>query len=409
MTVRIVHKNSEAEDKRPTAGQLAKGEIAVNLNAAGAFLTVKDTAGNVQQVGGVKVSTTSPSDPVLGSLWVDSSNNRLYVHDGSAWQLVTGAGGGGGGGGVVDEVIAGDGLTDGGSAAIVTLNVGQGDGITVAADDISVNAYVGITVDSNGVSVDAHDGITVDADGVSVDPHNGIAVNANGVSVTPKPNSGIEVDATGVGVVAGDGISVGSGGVEVDLVATANRVGLELTATDGSGKLQGKIASSTSLGVVKVGSTLTIDVNGELNGGIASPLKYRGNLNCTGTGTSSEPDTATSKAGESYTASTAGTITSSGDDGANTNWNDLLKDPHATSIAVGDLIICNADGGGSNGWTLVTVGGNNFWSLSGTDLTPKDNSYVIRANTLTSDTLDGTGTVLAMMMAAWYVLLPVQV
>ena len=354
MTVRIVHKNSETEDKRPTAGQLAKGEIAVNLNAAGAFLTVKDTAGNVQQVGGVKVSATSPNDPIRGSLWVDSSNNRLYVYDGTNWLLVTGAGGGNGGsGGVVDEVVAGDGLTGGGSNSIVTLNVGQG---------------------------------------------NGINVTANAIAVQAKPSSGIAVDGTGVGFNAGDGIAIdGSNRAKVDLLGGSSdndkRVGLELTATDGTGKLQGKIASSTSLGVVKIGSTLTIDVNGEINGGIASPLKYRGNLNISTNGTlSAEPDTSASKAGDSYTASQAGPVAGVGE---TTNWDDLLKAPHATSVAVGDLIICNTDGGGSGGWTLVPVGGNNFWSLSGTDLTPKDNSYVIRANTLTSDTLTGTGTVLA--------------
>lgn len=343
MTIRIVHKNSEAEDKRPTAGQLAKGEIAVNLNAAGAFLTVKDTAGNVQQVGGVKVSATSPSDPILGSLWVDSSNNRLYVYDGTSWLLVTGAGGGGGGGGgVVDEVVAGDGLTGGGSSAIVTLDVGAGNGIAVAADT---------------------------------------------VSVTASSDGGIAVDSTGVSVVAGDGITVNSQGVEVDLEGTANRVGLELTATDGSGKLQSKIATSTVLGSVKVGATLTVDADGEINGGIASPLKYRGNLNITGTGTSSEPDPATSTAGDSYTSSASGDITSTG-----TDWNDLLKDPHNTTTTVGDLIICNTDGGGSNGWTLVPVGGTNFWSVSGDDLLPTDTDHIIRAATLADGQETTTGT-----------------
>ena len=90
MTVRIVHKNSTAEDKRPTAGQLANGEIAVNLHESGAFLSVKDTAGNIQQVGGVKLSSTSPANPVLGTLWVDSDDNTLYVHDGSTWRKVAG-------------------------------------------------------------------------------------------------------------------------------------------------------------------------------------------------------------------------------------------------------------------------------------------------------------------------------
>ena len=112
MTVRIVRKNSTAADKRPTASQLANGEIAVNLNEEGAFLTLKDTAGNIQQVGGVKVSAVSPSDPVRGTLWVDSNDNKLYVHDGTNWRLVSGAGGGGGGGGGdVTAVNGGDGIT----------------------------------------------------------------------------------------------------------------------------------------------------------------------------------------------------------------------------------------------------------------------------------------------------------
>ena len=79
MTVRIVHKNSVAEDKRPTAGQLANGEIAVNLHEAGAFLSIKDTAGNVQQVGGVKVAQNSPANPVKGTFWLDSDNNTLFI------------------------------------------------------------------------------------------------------------------------------------------------------------------------------------------------------------------------------------------------------------------------------------------------------------------------------------------
>ncbi len=48
-------------------------------------------------------------------------------------------GGGGGGGGVVDEVVAGDGLTGGGSGATVTLDVGAGTGINVSADAIAAD------------------------------------------------------------------------------------------------------------------------------------------------------------------------------------------------------------------------------------------------------------------------------
>ena len=181
MTVRIVQKNSTVEDKRPTGSQLANGEIAVNLNAAGAFLTVKDTDGNIQQVGGVKVANSSPGNPVLGTFWCEPSNSRLYIYDGTQWLLVTGSGGGGGGGGggVVDQVIAGDGLTGGGSSTVVTLNVGEGHGIEITADKIAVK---------------------------------------------PKTDSGIAVDAGGVAGLEGDGINLGSGGVCLSMPATASRL-----------------------------------------------------------------------------------------------------------------------------------------------------------------------------------------
>ena len=134
MTVRIVHKNSEQEDKRPTAGQLAKGEIAVNLHEAGAFLSIKDTAGNVQQVGGVKVSNNSPANPVKGTFWLDSDNNTLFIFDGTQWRGVTGGGGGGGG----INLAEGDAINITQAGSTYTINVVAGAGITLAGDNVAV-------------------------------------------------------------------------------------------------------------------------------------------------------------------------------------------------------------------------------------------------------------------------------
>ena len=135
MTVRIVHKNSEQEDKRPTAGQLAKGEIAVNLHEAGAFLSIKDTAGNVQQVGGVKVSNNSPANPVKGTFWLDSDNNTLFIFDGTQWRGVTGGGGGGGGS---INLAEGDAINITQAGSTYTINVVAGAGITLAGDNVAV-------------------------------------------------------------------------------------------------------------------------------------------------------------------------------------------------------------------------------------------------------------------------------
>ena len=133
MTVRgSFTRNSEQEDKRPTAGQLAKGEIAVNLHEAGAFLSIKDTAGNVQQVGGVKVSNNSPANPVKGTFWLDSDNNTLFIFDGTQWRGVTGGGGGGGG----INLAEGDAINITQAGSTHTINVVAGAGITVDGDNV---------------------------------------------------------------------------------------------------------------------------------------------------------------------------------------------------------------------------------------------------------------------------------
>ena len=99
-------------------------------------------------------------------------------------------------GGTITSVVAGNGLTGGGSTGEVTLNVGAGNGISVAADAVAVKASNGITVNANGVSVTAYHGITVNTSGVSVKASNGITVDEAGVSV--NAGNGITVDTNGV-------------------------------------------------------------------------------------------------------------------------------------------------------------------------------------------------------------------
>ena len=64
MAVQIILKNSTIEDKKPTPSQLTNGEISLNYNENGAFLTCKDSAGKLQQVGGVKIDEDAPDAPV---------------------------------------------------------------------------------------------------------------------------------------------------------------------------------------------------------------------------------------------------------------------------------------------------------------------------------------------------------
>ena len=85
MTVALELKNSTVEDKYPTSGQLQNGEISLNYSEAGSFLCCKDSDGNIQQVGGIKLSETAPTNPVKQTLWLQPSTKVISIYNGSSW------------------------------------------------------------------------------------------------------------------------------------------------------------------------------------------------------------------------------------------------------------------------------------------------------------------------------------
>lgn len=89
--------------------------------------------------------------PAIGwNLYVDDEQ-KMYGWNGTTWVRT---------GGALQTITAGNGLTGGGQADTVTLNIGAGLGINVNADDIAVKAYKGITVDANGVAANI-DGVSI--------------------------------------------------------------------------------------------------------------------------------------------------------------------------------------------------------------------------------------------------------
>jgi hypothetical protein len=115
MSVQLILKNSSVEDRHPTAGQLANGEISLNYNKAGAFLSCRDTNGDIQHIGGVKIDDATPDSPSKQALWFQPSTSKLFIYDGAGWLVVASGGGGGGGApgsGKVDQILAGNGIID---------------------------------------------------------------------------------------------------------------------------------------------------------------------------------------------------------------------------------------------------------------------------------------------------------
>lgn len=95
--------------------------------------------------------------PQTGWTCYVDDEQKVYSWNGTAWVRT---------GGALQTITAGNGLTGGGQADSVTLNVGAGYGISVGADTISAIAYKGITVDGNGIASNI-DGTTIIYDSVN--------------------------------------------------------------------------------------------------------------------------------------------------------------------------------------------------------------------------------------------------
>ena len=237
MAVQIVIKNSSAEDKRPTAPQLANGEIALNYNAAGSFLTCKDTDGNIQQVGGVKISEVAPDSPVKQTLWFQPSSLTLFVYDGNAFLPVAG----GGTGGTPDVDL---GYTAAADQGTVTNSAGD-DATIPLADDTNAGLFTAAEkLKLEGIEDNANQGLQ-SGDNVSE-----LVNDAGYITIGDVPPATVYTGEAGIDVTGNE--------ISVDIEGE----GLEINVND---KLQASIATDTTLGVVKAGSGIGITADGTIS------------------------------------------------------------------------------------------------------------------------------------------------
>lgn len=172
----------------------------VDKTVAGAVAGAVDYLGVVNSAADLanKALTATHGDFVrVATAFGNYHNGDLLIYNKPAsgtatWDIIHGEEGD------ITEIVAGNGLTDGGSTGSVTLNVGAGDGITVAADKVSVKADKGLTFDEDEYLVaKIGDGLEFGSDDeIKVKSGNHITVDANGVHHGAKPTSGNQHAAT---------------------------------------------------------------------------------------------------------------------------------------------------------------------------------------------------------------------
>jgi hypothetical protein len=167
--------------------------------------------------------------------------------------------------GDISAVVAGEGLTGGGTTGELTINVGQGNGITVTADAISVNSGSTVTVNTSGVHVNTNLSIT------SLTTSGDISVNGNtklGDSASDVVSFNAEVNTS---IIPSANITYNLGGID-DRWATIYSQNVH----SGTGYFDGFVQIAGDL--VVIGNVTTTNVSSVI---VSDPMIYLAGNNYT--------------------------------------------------------------------------------------------------------------------------------
>ena len=255
---------SSTASKRPTAANLAVGELGLNFSDATGGLFYENASGGVMKVGPAEVGTAAPNSTPggstgnsLGELWYDTGNSQLKVYDGSSF---VGAGGS----------IAG--ISTSADATAITIGSNEqctfSQSIILQGDDLTSEAALDVKViDNSGLALRVMEGTNEYLRVVTTDGSESITVKK-----TLETDGDLQIDGGVTMPVATDIGIVDNSGLALRVMEGTNEY-IRFTTTDGGEKIQ---------------TAKELEVNGALN--IDGAVDCSGQVTFSGAQTITIPD-----------------------------------------------------------------------------------------------------------------------
>lgn len=248
----LQHLRSNTASKRPTAGSMSDGQLAINTNATSPGLFFKDAGGALIKIGPVHVGTSAPnsvpagsSGNAIGEQWLDTSGGGYVfkVWDGTAWRSETGQ--------FVD--VAGDTMT--GNLTISGADLIMSNGEIVAESGSASTPSITFTGDLNtGFYKPAADKLAISTGGTSrviIDDSGNVGIG------TSSPSETLTISGTTQDVA------------RIKTSAVNAKLYFEASATTSNNYIQ--CTGDELLAVVNGGERLRIDSSGNVGIGTSDP------------------------------------------------------------------------------------------------------------------------------------------